>query len=148
MILLDTNVLSELIRPEPDEGVTGWLDSLDAAAVATTAITTAELLYGAARLPAGQRKERLREAIRGLIEEDLDGRVEPFDVTAAAHYATLVSDRETAGRPISMADAQIAAICRKLGAKLATRNTGDFQDTGIDLLDPWHLDGRAGPNPK
>jgi toxin FitB len=143
MILLDTNVLSELIRPEPDEGITGWLDSLDASAVATTAITAAELLYGAARLPAGRRKERLSEAIRGLIEEDLGGRVEPFDVTAATHYATLVSDRETAGRPISMADAQIAAICHKLGATLATRNTSDFQDTGIDLLDPWQLDGRA-----
>jgi predicted nucleic acid-binding protein len=143
MILLDTNVLSELIRPEPDEGVTGWLDSLDAAAVATTAITAAELLYGAARLPAGRRKERLSEAIRGLIEEDLDGRVEPFDAIAATHYATLLSDRETAGRPIKMADAQIAAICHKLGATLATRNTNDFQDTGIDLLDPWQLDEQA-----
>jgi predicted nucleic acid-binding protein len=99
MILLDTNVLSELIRPEPDEGVTGWLDSLDAAAVATTAITAAELLYGAARLPAGRRKKRLSEAIRGLIEEDLDGRVEPFEATEATHYATLVSDREATGRP-------------------------------------------------
>jgi toxin FitB len=143
MILLDTNVLSELIRPKPDEGVTGWLDSLDAAAVATTAITAAELLYGAARLPAGRRKKRLGEAIRGLIEEDLDGRVEPFDATAATHYATLLSARETIGRPISMADAQIAAICHKLGATLATRNTSDFQDTGIDLLDPWQLEHSA-----
>lgn len=139
MILLDTNVLSELIRREPDEGVTRWLDSLDAAVVATTAITAAELLYGVARLPAGRRKERLSEAIRGLIEEDLDRRVEPFDATAAGHYADLVSDRETAGRPISIADAQIAAICRKLGATLATRNTSDFKDTGIELLDPWRL---------
>lgn len=137
MILLDTNVLSELIRPRPDEGVTKWLDSLDTAAVATTAITAAELLYGVARLPAGRRKEQLSEAIRGLIEEDFEGRVEPFDATAATHYADLLSDRETAGRPISVADAQIAAICRKLEATLATRNTGDFEDTGIDLLDPW-----------
>lgn len=139
MILLDTNVLSELIRPEPDERVTQWLDSLDAAAVATTAITAAELLYGVARLPAGRRKERLSEAIRGLIEEDLDGRVEAFDATAAGHYADLLSDRETAGHPISVTDAQIAAICRKLGATLATRNTSDFKDTGIELLDPWQL---------
>lgn len=139
MILLDTNVLSELIRPEPDEGVTEWLDSLDAATVGTTAITVAELLYGVARLPAGRRKERLSGAIRGLIEEDFDGRVEPFDVKAATHYADLLSDRETAGRPISVADAQIAAICRKLGATLATRNTSDFADTGIDILDPWQL---------
>ncbi len=139
MILLDTNVLSELIRPEPDKGVTEWLDSLDAATFATTAITAAELLYGVARLPAGRRRERLGEAIRGLIEEDLDGRVEPFDATAANHYADLLSERERAGRPIGAADARIAAICRKLGATLATRNTGDFEDTGIDLLDPWQL---------
>jgi predicted nucleic acid-binding protein len=139
VILLDTNVLSELIRPEPDAGVTEWLDSLDAATVATTAITAAELLYGVARLPTGRRKERLGEAIRGLIEEDFNGRVEAFDATAATHYADLLSDRERAGRPISAADAQIAAICRKLGATLATRNTSDFKDTGIDLLDPWQL---------
>jgi predicted nucleic acid-binding protein len=137
VILLDTNVLSELVRPEPDRGVMVWLDSLDAATVATTAITAAELLYGIARLPAGRRKERLGEAIRGLLEEDLDGRVEPFDAMSARHYAELLGDRERAGRPISAADAQIAAICRKLGATLATRNTSDFEDAGIDLLDPW-----------
>jgi predicted nucleic acid-binding protein len=139
VILLDTNVLSELIRAEPDKAVTEWLDSLDAATVATTAITAAELLYGVARLPTGRRKERLGEAIHGLIEEDFEGRVEPFDATAANHYAELLSDRERAGRPISAADAQIAAICRKLGATLATRNTSDFEVTGIDLLDPWQL---------
>lgn len=139
MIVLDTNVLSELIRPEPHEGVTEWLDSLDAAVVATTAITAAELLYGVARLAAGKRKEQLSEAIRGLIDDDLEGRVKPFDAAAAARYAALVSDRDKAGRPISMADAQIAAICLELGATLATRNTSDFKDTGIDLLDPWRL---------
>jgi hypothetical protein len=139
VILLDTNILSEIIRPKPDERVMEWLDSLDAAAVSTTAVTAAELLYGVARLPTGRRKEQLSEAIRGLVEDELDGRVEPFDATAASHYAQLVSDRETAGRPISVADAQIAAICRKLGATLATRNTDDFQDTGIELLDPWQL---------
>ncbi|MGP0100777.1 MAG: type II toxin-antitoxin system VapC family toxin [Solirubrobacteraceae bacterium] len=139
MILLDTNVLSELIRPKPDERVTEWLDSLDSAAVATTAITAAELLYGVARLPAGQRRERLDEAIRGLIEDDLEGRVEPFDAAAATHYAALVCERDNARRPISTADGQIAAICRKLGATLATRNTSDFQDTGVELFDPWRL---------
>jgi toxin FitB len=139
VIVLDTNVLSELMRPEPDRGVTEWLDSLDAATVATTAITAAELLYGVARLPAGRRKERLGDAVYGLIEEDFDGRVEPFDAAAAIHYADLLSDRERAGRPISAADAQIAAICRKLRATLATRNISDFEDAGIDLLDPWQL---------
>ncbi len=138
MILLDTNVLSELIRREPDDGVLSWMDTLDAAVVATTAITTAELLYGVARLPAGRRKDLLREAVHGLIEDDLGGRVEPFDAGAAAHYAALVSDRERAGRPISAADAQIAAICRKLRATLATRNTDDFEAAGIALINPWH----------
>jgi toxin FitB len=137
VILLDTNVLSELIRPEPDEGVMKWLDSLDTAAVATTAITAAELLHGVARLPAGRRKEQLGEAISEILDEDFEGRVEPFDAPAATHCADLLSDRETAGRPISTADAQIAAICRKLEATLATRNTSDFEDTGIDLVDPW-----------
>ncbi|MFI5004857.1 MAG: type II toxin-antitoxin system VapC family toxin [Solirubrobacterales bacterium] len=138
MILLDTNVLSELIRRDPDDGVLSWMDSLDAAAVATTAITAAELLYGVARLPPGRRKDQLSEAVLGLLAEDLSGRVESFDATAATHYAALVSDRERAGRPISVADAQIAAICRKLGATLATRNTEDFDATGVDLIDPWH----------
>lgn len=137
MIVLDTNVLSEIIRPEPDERVMGWLDSLDPATVATTSVTAAELLYGLARLPDGQRKTALGKAIRGLLYEDLDGRVEPFDTPAAEHYATLVSRREAAGRPISIADAQIAAICRKLAATLATRNTDDFQATGIELVNPW-----------
>jgi predicted nucleic acid-binding protein len=139
VILLDTNVLSELIRPQPDEGVMRWLDSLNAAEVATTAITVAELLHGVARLPAGRRRERLAESIDGLIEEDLAGRVESFDRVAAGHYAELLSDRETSGRPMSVADAQIAAIARRHGAVLATRNTGDFTDTGVELLDPWQL---------
>jgi predicted nucleic acid-binding protein len=79
----------------------------------------------------------LSEAIRGLLEDDLGARVEPFDASSAVHYAALVSDRERAGRPIGIADAQIAAICRKLGATLATRNTDDFEATGIELVNPW-----------
>jgi predicted nucleic acid-binding protein len=137
VIVLDTNVLSELIRPQPDERVVAWLDSLDATAIATTAITAAELLYGVERMPSGRRKDQLSQAVRGLIDDDLQGRVEAFDAAAAAHYATLVNDRDAAGRPISAADAQIAAICRKLAATLATRNTADFDGTGIELLDPW-----------
>ncbi len=137
MIVLDTNVLSELIRRDPDDGVLRWMDSLDATTIATTAITAAELLYGIARLPAGPRRDLLSEATHRLIEDDLGGRVEPFDASCAAHYAALVSGRDREGRPISFADGQIAAICRNLGAMLATRNTGDFEGTGIDLIDPW-----------
>jgi predicted nucleic acid-binding protein len=137
VIVLDTNVLSELIRREPDDGVLRWINSLDAATIATTAVTAAELLYGIARLPAGRRRDLLSEAAQRLIEDDLGGRIEPFDTSSAAHYATLVSGREREGRPIGVADGQIAAICRNRGAALATRNTGDFEGTGIDLIDPW-----------
>lgn len=137
MIILDTNVLSELVRLEPDEAVLGMVDSLDSAEIGTTAITAAELLYGTARLPDGRRRRQLGEAIGGLIEEDLGGRVEPFDAAAAKHYAVLVSERERSGRPIGVADGQIAAICRNLRATLVTRNTADFEGVGIDLVDPW-----------
>jgi toxin FitB len=139
VIVLDTNVLSEVVRPQPHAGVVAWLDSLDAAATTTTAITVAELLYGVSRLPRGRRREQLTEAVRAQIEDDLAGRVEPFDAAAAVHYASLVSSREQAGRPIGVADGQIAAICRKLGATLATRDVDDFEGTGVELLNPWHM---------
>ncbi|MGH3196163.1 MAG: type II toxin-antitoxin system VapC family toxin [Streptosporangiaceae bacterium] len=137
MIILDTNVLSELARIDPEPNVVTWLDSLPAAEVATTAITAAELRYGVARLPDGRRKAALAETIDALVKEDFRDRVEPFDGPAAEQYATVVVSREKKGRPISTADAQIAAICRVRSATLATRNTGDFTHTGIDLINPW-----------
>lgn len=138
MIVLDTNVLSEITRQSPDADVLAWLDSLPAAEVATTAITAAELLYGVTRLPGGHRKSALTTAIHALINEDFHGRVEPFDAPAAAQYAAVVSEREQLGRPVSAADAQIAAICRARRATLATRNIKDFEGTGIELVNPWH----------
>ncbi|MHA6802419.1 PIN domain-containing protein [Salinifilum ghardaiensis] len=137
MIVLDTNVLSEVIRPTPDADVLAWLDSLPATEVATTAITAAELLHGASRLPEGQRRSSLTAAVHALINDDFHGRVEPFDASAAAHYAAVVSERCALGRPISAADAQIAAICRARAAVLATRNVKDFEDTGVELVNPW-----------
>ncbi len=139
MIVLDTNVLSELTRQAPDTTVLAWLDSLSTAEVATTAITAAELHYGVARLPRGRRKTRLAEAVHEMLTDDFRGRVAPFDVFAAAQYAVVVTDREGLGRPIGVADGQIAAICRSHRATLATRNTKDFEATGIDLVDPWQL---------
>ncbi|TDD47708.1 type II toxin-antitoxin system VapC family toxin [Saccharopolyspora elongata] len=138
MIILDTNVLSEVTRQAPDADVLAWLDSLPAAEVATTAITAAELLYGVTRLPDGHRKTSLNAAVHALINDDFHGRVEPFDAPAAAEYAVVVSERERLGRPISAADAQIAAICRARRATLATRNTKDFEETGIELVNPWY----------
>lgn len=141
MIVIDTNVVSELARPEPRERVIDWLDSLPAAEVSITAVTAAELSYGIARLPAGRRKSALQATIEGLLEEDFRGRVEPFDLIAANYYGSIVAEREAVGRPISVADAQVAAICRKLNAALATRNTKDFERTGLELIDPWQADG-------
>lgn len=137
MIILDTNVLSEFTRKAPDVAVLAWLDSLPSADVAMTAITASELLHGVARLPTGRRRTALADAVSALIDDDFAGRVEPFDAPAAQAYAIVVADRERLGHPIAVADAQIAAICRARHATLATRNTKDFQDTGIDLVDPW-----------
>jgi toxin FitB len=139
VIALDTNVLSELARQVPDPGVLSWLDSLDISDVATTAVTAAELRYGVARLPEGHRKRELTVVIRGILNEDFHGRIPPFDERACVRYADIVAGRERTGRPIGVADAQIAAICRDAGAILATRNTADFEETGIELIDPWKL---------
>lgn len=141
MIILDTNVISELARIDPEPNVVTWLDSLPATEIATTAITAAELLYGVTRLPDGRRRAAMAETIDALINEDFRGRVEAFDSLAAEQYATVVVGREKNGRPVSTADAQIAAICRVHSATLATCNTGDFTQTGIDLVNPWDADG-------
>ena len=137
MIVLDTNVVSELMRAAPAEDVVDWVDRQPAIDVHLTAVTVAELLYGVARLPDGIRKTELAEQVEGMLNEDFDHRVVPFDETAAAHYADIVVRRERAGRPIGMADAQIAATCRSHGAVLATRNIDDFADTGINIVNPW-----------
>lgn len=137
MIILDTNVISELTRPVSDSGVIAWLDSLPPEEAAITAITAAELRYGVRRMPDGRRKTELSEAVSALINTDFRGRVEPFDVLAADQYADVVTARERAGKPIGTSDAQIASICRALNATLATRNTSDFTGTGVDLINPW-----------
>jgi hypothetical protein len=139
VIVLDTNVISELARQIPDPGVLSWLDSLEVSEVATTAITAAELRYGVARLPDGHRKRELTVIIRGILAEDFYGRVLPFDERASVRYADMVTGREQIGRPIGVADAQIAAICSDLGAILAARNTAGFEETGIELINPWAL---------
>ena len=139
MIVLDTNVISELARQAPDPGALSWLDSLEVSDVATPAVTAAELRYGVARRPDGHRKRELTVVIRGNLTEDFHGRVLPFDERASMRYAEIVTGRERIGRPIGVADAQIAAICRDLGAILATRNTTGFEEAGVELIDPWKL---------
>jgi predicted nucleic acid-binding protein len=137
MIVLDTNVVSELMRDVPAELVVGWVDRQPSVDLHLSAITVAELLYGVARLPEGRRKTELARLIEAMLSDDFDHRVVAFDETAAAHYADIVVRRERAGRPISTADAQIAATCRSHGAALATRNVDDFADTGVTVNDPW-----------
>lgn len=137
MIVLDTNVVSELMRGEPAEVVVEWVDRQPADDVYLTAVTLAELLYGIARLTDGRRKTTLAELLEEMTADDLEHRVAAFDETAAAHYAEVAARGERAGRPISAADAQIAAICRSHDAVLATRNTSDFVDAGITVVNPW-----------
>jgi predicted nucleic acid-binding protein len=137
MIVLDSNVLSEMLRPAPDAGVMRWVEAHSASQLFTTAVTEAEIRYGVARLESGQRKSALASAVDGIFLEDMAGRVLPFDGEAAVAYAAIVADRESHGRPISQFDAQIAAIARIHGADVATRNVRDFEGCGVGVIDPW-----------
>jgi hypothetical protein len=137
MIILDTNVLSELMRPEPASEVLRWLATYPASRLFTTAITQAEILYGIELLPAGKRRAGLESAVEAMFEEDFTGRVLPFDSDAARVFPQIAASRRALGRPITQIDAQIAAIARSRGATLATRNSGDFEHCGIPLLNPW-----------
>lgn len=137
LTVLDTNVVSELMRPRPDPAVVAWVDARPTALLALTAVTAAELFHGVARLPDGRRRAALAEVVGSVVDDHFDGRVLGFDVVAAGHYGDLVARREATGRPIGVADGQIAAVCRSHGATLATRNTADFLDVGIEVVDPW-----------
>lgn len=137
MIVLDTNVLSEVLRPEPELRVLAWLDEQPANSVFTTAITQGEILYGVRLLADGQRRRKLWDAANAIFDDDLAGRVLSFDSDSAGHYAQIGASRRAAGRPISQFDATIAAITRSHGATLATRNSKDFEACEIDLVNPW-----------
>jgi hypothetical protein len=137
MIVLDTNVISEIMKPTPEPHVLSWVDSVPAGETGVTAVTVAEILYGITRLPDGTRRRNLIVAAGEIFEQDFRDRVLVFDAAAAAEYATIVVEREAAGRPISMADAQIAAVCRVHHCTLATRNVGDFERTGVSTVNPW-----------
>jgi len=139
VILLDTNILSELMRPVPEPAVETWVGAQPAAGLFISAITEAELRYGLALLPDGQRRRRLLAQAEAMLAEDFAGRILPFDSAAAAAYAPIAAGRRLAGRPISQADAQIAAIAASRGAAIATRNVVDFDGCGIAVLDPWVL---------
>lgn len=137
MVVLDTNVLSEVLRPVPDEHVVSWLEAQPRQQLFTTAVTRAEILYGVAVLPKGQRRHKLWQAALGILDEEFGERVLSFDGEAADRYAEIGAARKTAGRLMSQFDAMIAAIARSHGARLATRNVEDFEGCGIELVNPW-----------
>jgi len=136
VIVLDSNVVSELMRATPSEAVVAWVQSQPAAELCTTAVTAAEIRYGISRLPSGQRRDVLRAAADDVFAAFAE-KVLAFDAGAARHYADIVLEREQHGAPIGGFDAQIAAVCRSRRAALATRNIDDFDRLGLDLLNPW-----------
>lgn len=137
MIIVDTNVISELLRPAPAKQVETWLADQDGANLYFTTIGEAELRHGVAILPSGKRRTALTRAIEGILEEDFRDRILPFDRQAASAYAAIAAERRALGRPISQFDCQIAAIALAHGASVATRNTSDYESCGVDLLNPW-----------
>jgi predicted nucleic acid-binding protein len=137
MIVLDTNVLSEPLRPTPSPKVLEWLRSQPGTALFTTTIAEAELLYGIALLSQSKRRRSLEAAVERIFAEQLAGRILPFDSAAAREYADIAAIRRRAGRPMSETDAQIAAIARSRGAELATRNVADFAGCELEVINPW-----------
>jgi predicted nucleic acid-binding protein len=139
MILLDTNVLSEVMKPVPEPAVLTWIDSQEQVGLWTCTIVVAEVLSGLDLMPAGNRKERLREKAEQMFSNLLTDRILTFDQLAARVYGTVLLKRRTIGRPIDEMDALIAATALAHGATLATRNTTDFEDCGIRLVNPWEV---------
>ena len=137
MIVLDTNVISELFRPIPDGKVLRWMEAQSADQLFSTAISEAEIFLGIEFMASGRRRTDLFSATEAYFRSDLAGKILSFDSTAARYYAEIASNRKRKGVPISTFDAQIAAIVRTHGAALATRNTKDFEMTGIPLINPW-----------
>lgn len=135
MIVVDINVISEMMRNNPDRKVLAW--AATAGRLHTTAITLAEVEYGIARLPAGRRRDQLATTAADVFANFADV-ILPFDARAARRYAEIVAGRDAAGLPITVADAQIAAVCVARKATLATRNTSDFEGAGVHLVNPWN----------
>ncbi len=137
MIVLDTNVVSELMRQSPAAAVVRWLGSRPDSSYYVTSITQAEILRGIQLLPQGKRREALAAAARTTFESEFRGRVLAFTGDAASVYAVLAAERQRNGRPISIFDAQIASIARVHGASIGSRNVEDFAGCGVEVVDPW-----------
>lgn len=142
MIVLDTNVLSALMRQAPEAPVVAWLDRQPAESVWITSITLFEARLGLALLPKGRRQQTLQAAFARLLEDDLENRVLDFDSAAATEAASLAAERQKTGRPVDMRDTQIAGIALARHATLATRNVRHFQDLNVPVVDPWKAQDR------
>jgi toxin FitB len=138
--LLDTNVLSELLRAQPDAAVLRWISRQHADTLYVSAVTQAEMLLGARVLAPGKRRQALESALQSMFSEDFAGRVLPFDSSCAAHLAQLVAERRKIGRPIALFDAQIAAVARAHRLAVATRNVSDFEGCALLVTNPWLSD--------
>jgi predicted nucleic acid-binding protein len=137
MLILDTNVISEIMQPSPSPRVLDWWSQQQTGELFTSAVSEAEILYGIELLPKGKRRDRLLAEAEAMFSEDFAGRILPFDEEAARVFAEIAAGRRTQGRPIAEFDAQIAAIARTHRAALATRNTTDFEACGVRLVNPW-----------
>lgn len=137
MFILDTNVLSELMRDEPDARVLGWVARQRVDLLFTTAVSQAEVLSGLAIMADGRRREMLEAAARAMFLDDFAGRVLPFDTAAAAAYAGIFAGRRQMGRPISGADLMIASIAQARDGAVVTRDRGGFEGCGVEVVDPW-----------
>lgn len=136
MILLDTNVVSEAMKPEPDDAVRAWLDDQAAETLYLSSVTVAELMFGIGALPGGKRKDRLAEALEGVMELFAD-RILPFDTGAARRYADLAVKARSAGKGFPTPDGYIAAIAAARDFVVATRDTSAFDAAGLQVIDPW-----------
>lgn len=137
MILLDTNIISELMKKVPSANVINWLDQQDVTQLFITSITIAEISYGLNALPTGERRRYLEDAFNKSIRDTFKHRILFFDETAAHQHGKLMSHRKQLGKPLSILDGQIAAVVSIHGASLATRNVRDFSDCEIDLINPF-----------
>ena len=138
MVVLDTNVISELVRPGGDPAIASWVARRPTSSLFLTAVTEAELRFGLAIMPEGKRQDGLAAGLERMLRTGFANRVLPFDRGAARAYAEIAAARRRMGRPISQADAQISGIASTRGMAVATRNVRDFEGTGIDVIDPWH----------
>lgn len=139
MIVLDTNVISEAMKPQPAPAVRGWLDDQAAETLYITSVTVAELLFGVGVLPDGRRKQQLAATLEGMFDL-FNGRILPFDTNAAHHYAGLSVAARNAGKGFPTPDGYIAAIAVGHGFTVASRDTSAFKAAGIAVIDPWRRD--------